>query len=130
MSDKKVKVTLTDVCSAPDVFECSNVTEAQAEKCARHLSGYKQVPKDSCINYMNILYVQSNCILTALNGLPHEKYPLRETYKGELKIAIILKKNCKCNPKNCFSNIVNGKCTDDFANGIIYDQLFKDEQQR
>ena len=77
--------------------------------------------------FQQSFFITSNPILSSANGQCSGGY---ERSEGNLNICVKMKTGCKCSPKDCFKNIKNGKCTDDFVRKLIGEKLFADKYSK
>lgn len=116
----------------PDVLYKS-MTMSEIKTYMDEIEHYQTIPLDSCLYSINLnfqdifqkrFFITSDPTQKRSDGRCSGGFERSESI---LDICIGMRNNCKCSPKDCFKNIQNGKCTDNFICEIICQKLFKDE---
>ncbi len=105
---------------------CEPMTKKETDKIFQKAAHYRQIPEKSCVYGMSLFF---NDKLTKSFSVG-QKNKIDENSSAGLDIHIQMKNCYKCSRENCFHNVRDGKCTDEFVIDLIGTTLFKDKYQK
>lgn len=115
-------------CCDIDVIQCKPMTAKEIKNYMNEINHHKTIPLDSCLYSVNVDFqdlFQRKIFITTENQY---KSATKKSVGG-LYISVQLKNCKKCDATNCFSNLEDGKCRDDFVRKIIGEKLLKDKYE-
>lgn len=133
-NNKKYFVSIDDTtdgwgCSYAKSIRCDDMSEEEINNYIKTINSYERIPKDSCLYHISFDFQQTFQRKIIFSTQPDEKKSNRN-HDGGFYIRLRIRNCCKCNPNDCFSNIQNGKCCDNFTRELICEKLFKDKYQK
>lgn len=113
-------------CCDIDVIQCKPMTAKEIKNYMNEINHHKTIPLDSCLYSISVDFqnlFQRKIFITTENRY---KSATKKSVGG-LYISVQLKGCAKCGSTECFRNLENGKCTDNFVRKIIGEKLFQDK---
>ena len=110
-------------------IRCADMSEEEITNYMKTINSCERIPEKSCLYHISFDFQQTFQRKIVFSTQPDEKKSNRN-HDGEFCIRLRLKNCCKCHPHDCFFNIQNGKCCDDFTRKIICEELLKDKYQK
>lgn len=111
-----------------NVLSCKRMTAKEIKKYMNEINHCNKIPLDSCLYSINVDFqdlFQRKIFITTEN----QYKSATKNSLGGLYISVQLKNCKKCDATNCFSNLEDGKCRDDFVRKIIGEKLLKDKYE-
>ena len=111
--------------SSMEYMDCGKMSAKQMKDYVKEIAAKKIIPQSSCVHHICALCNVRDSISTILwhdqNTLKPQKFN-----SGALDIHITMVNHRNCTRQDCFNNIKNGKCTDEFVIDIIGKKFFAD----
>lgn len=110
----------------PDVsrLNCGKMTEKEIDEYLQEMTHYK-IPLTSCISYANLDFKNFHEKKVLIGA----QSPIKEEHYSGFDIYLCMRNGRKCKYQDCFNNIRNGKCHDEFVRKIIGIKFFKNKYQ-
>ena len=104
--------------SSMEYMDCGKMSAKQMKDYVKEIAAKKIIPQSSCVHHICALCNVRDSISTILW---HDQNTLKpqEFNSGALDIHITMVNHRNCTRQDCFNNIKNGKCTDEFVIDII-----------
>ena len=107
-----------------NMLPCATMSLKQIKKYLQDLDTAGQIPVGSCIYRMSAAFNYTNSKTVTLSYEQSQNTQNPEKELGSLQIHITRSSAKKCPNRDCFANIQNGRCTDEFMINVIGKKFF------